>query len=150
AWSSLDSTKASISGTGLVSGVFVGTTTITATMNSISGNTLVTVTPIVRSLGTVADHGTTSCPNGSPLHATCNLLTVSCAGLPDLNVTPVVAHPTGRPVGTVILHAGGPGNMLLNNGFPSDYIARGFRSVQVSWATDWAAANGMESRAPLA
>jgi len=143
AWSSSDTAKANISGTGLVTGVFVGTATITATMNSINATALVTVTPILRSLGTVADHGTTSCPNGSPLTATCNLLTVSCAGLPDLNVTIVVTKPTGTPVGTVILHAGGPGNMLLNNGFPGDYVARGLRSVQISWATDWAAANGM-------
>ena len=143
AWSSSDSTKASISGTGLVTGVFVGISTITATMNSISGTTLVTVTPVLRSFGTVTDHGTTSCPNGSLSSAACNLLTVSCAGLPDINVTTVVSQPSGAPVGTVILHAGGAGNMLLNNGFPADYIARGFRSVQVSWATDWAAANGV-------
>jgi len=141
-WSSSNSSSATVSSTGLVTGAFVGNDSITATMNSISGTASITVTPIVRALGTVTSNGTTTCPSGSPTTATCTSVTVSCTGLPDLNATLVVALPTGTTIGTVILHAGGPGVTLLNAGFPTAYLNDGFRTVQVVWASDWVAANG--------
>ena len=142
-WSSSSSGIASISSTGLATAAFAGTTSISATLNSVSGATSLTVTPILLPLGTVSLIGPTTCPSpGAPKTATCTLVTVSCAGLPDLNATIVLTQPVGVPRGTVILHKGGAGTLLLDNGFPTTYVADGFTSVQIAWAADWVEAKG--------
>jgi hypothetical protein len=45
-------------------------------------------------------------------------------------------------VGTIVLHAGGPGINFLDSGFPDTYLAAGFNVAQIAWASDWANANG--------
>ena len=89
-----------------------------------------------------------SCPTGAATGANCKEITVSCPGLPGepdlppLKATLGVATPTAPLVGTIILHAGGPGTSFLNAGFADDYLADGFNVVQIAWATDWASADG--------
>lgn len=99
-------------------------------------------TPGALPLGSVTVVGQTSCPVGAANGAKCEEITVACPGLPDLNATLGVAKPTGASIGTVVLHAGGPGTAFLNSGFPNDYLGDGFNVVQIAWASDWAAANG--------
>jgi hypothetical protein len=90
----------------------------------------------------VAVVGPTTCPAGAPGSANCTEITVSCPGLPDLNATLGVAIPTAKPIGTIILYAGGAGTSFLDSGFPDIYLGDGFNVVQIAWASDWASANG--------
>jgi len=85
---------------------------------------------------------TVPCPTGAATGANCEEITVSCTGLPPLTATLGVALPTAPLIGTIILHAGGPGTKFLDSGFPATYLADGFNVVQIAWASDWAGATG--------
>lgn len=93
-------------------------------------------------LGKVKVLGPTSCPVGAPGGAECKSITVSCPNLPDLPATLGVAKPTTASIGTIVLHAAGPGTSFLDSGFPDTYLGDGFNVVQVAWASDWADAGG--------
>jgi hypothetical protein len=86
-----------------------------------------------------------ACPAGAPAGATCKDLQISCPGVPDLDVLIADSEPTGAPLGTIVAHDGGAGTGLYNGntgkpgvGFAQSMTAKGYRFVQVAWATDWA------------
>jgi hypothetical protein len=93
--------------------------------------------PAELTLGSVVAETTMPCSDNFPVGAMCTKVTVSCPGLLDAQATIGVTEPVVPAIATVILHNGGGGTTIFDNGFPDALVARGVRSVQVTWVTDW-------------
>ena len=94
-------------------------------------------------LGTVTvTQATVACPKSAAPGATCMSLSVACPDIPDLAVTIADVEPAGTPKGTIVSHDGGSGTGFYNGntgdpsrGFAQSLTAKGYRYVQVAWAT---------------
>ncbi len=95
---------------------------------------------VVLPSGTTMGATTVTCPKsaGSPAGATCTRLTVQCPGVEDIAATVAVTEPPGGSGATVVLHNGVGGTAFFNqNGVAASLVAKGMRTVQPAWATDW-------------
>lgn len=126
---------------GLATGNGTGLATVTASVETVSGTATATVTTTSQ-MGSVTVLGDTTCPEHAAKGAACQLVRVSCSGMPDLDAVLGVALPSGEARGTITLHAGKDGATFFDNGFSAAYLADGFRVVQLAWKADWAEANG--------
>jgi hypothetical protein len=98
-------------------------------------------------LGKVKVLGTASCPPQAAKGATCQTISVSCQGIPDLKATVATTLPATSPLGTIVLHDSSGGTGMFNYGFADDYVANGFRTVQIAWASDWELTGGVGLKA---
>ncbi len=156
-WNSSVPSVATLTAGGLATTVTTGVLNITATMGTISGSTVLTVTTTAQMpTGTVSGVTSETCPaivNGSPADwvtntsggtdtvALCYHATVSCPEMPDIGVTYGVATPPGTSAGTVVfVSAKGGMNTLpgeFKNEAPFDLFHFGFQTVQFAWDTAW-------------
>lgn len=100
--------------------------------------------PVPGSLGTVSNVKSIKCPSGFYAKSKCSQATVSCSGTANIQVTYGSFTPQGNVKGTIIMHRGGGGVDAFNQGpsgssktYPTEYIANGYRIVQLAWASDW-------------
>ncbi len=101
--------------------------------------------PAAPTLGAVTSQASVACPAGAAPAASCSTVVVACPGLDDLSATLAVTEPSGPARGTVYLHGHVGGTAFFDDGFAGAYLARGFRVVQVAWASDWeSSASGLK------
>jgi len=92
----------------------------------------------VLGLGTVSGVTTVTCPQGALSGSNCKQVTVSgCPGIESesINATVAIHAASGTLKGTVVHFKGGGGEGFEGQGM--NYVNAGFRSVQVSWTSDW-------------
>lgn len=133
-WSSSDPTAAQLISPGRVKAVAGGTSTITASYESVSGSSLVTLAdPLGRATGT-----SVSCPAG-PLSGVCYAVTISCPNINDFTGYVKVTYPAGTPVGTVVFSSGGNGTIFYESNYVYgttvlDTVRQGgFTVAQITW-----------------
>lgn len=92
-------------------------------------------------LGNVTNVQPVGCPAGFFFGMTCSTAKVeNCAGTDSLGFTYGVATPTGVLNGTIVLHDGGGGRTVFDNGYAQAYFQAGYQIVQITWDSDWEAA----------
>jgi hypothetical protein len=137
-WSASHGSVASVSTSGVATGIADGTTNITATSSGVSGSTML----IVQSgspdpLGSVAAQSET-CASGGVTGSACYSLTVSCPGVADIHVEVKSSAPSGNPSGTVVFIGGG-GATGFYEGYTyganiiDSVVKGGYTAVQVSF-----------------
>jgi len=89
-WTSAAPTTASISSSGLATSIDPGTSTITATLGTKSGNALLTV--MTEPVGSVTSVSNISCAAGGVSGGSCYSLNVSCPAVADQNVLSAAAE----------------------------------------------------------
>jgi hypothetical protein len=98
-------------------------------------------------LGKVKILGSATCPAGAAKGATCQSISVSCPAIPDLKATMATTLPAATPLGTIVMHDSSGGTGMFNHGFADDYVADGYRAVQIAWASDWELTGGVGLKA---
>jgi hypothetical protein len=93
-----------------------------------------------RQLGTVSGVSSISC-SGSIAGGTCQQMTVSCPGVPDVKAYVKTNAPSGASSGTVTYNTGTDGNGLYESIFTfgstavGNVLSAGFTTVQIDWGT---------------
>jgi len=88
-------------------------------------------------VGTVQNVQLISCPSGFFRGTTCYTGVVSCPSTTNIQFTYGVFNPAGSPAGTIAFFSGGEGTTVPGNDSISTYVADGFQTVQVTWASAW-------------
>ena len=113
-WSSSAPNVASVSSSGIATGLASGQATIEASMGNVTASANVIVVP-PDPLGTVAASSIT-CPSTGAPGGTCYALAISCPNIADLTGYVKVRYTgTGAPVGTVLFSMGGTGVALYES-----------------------------------
>ena len=126
-WTSAAPTTASISSSGLATSIDPGTSTITATLGTKSGNALLTV--MTEPVGSVTSVSNISCTAGGVSGGSCYSLNVSCPAVADQNVLVKMAPPAGAPKGTIIFIGGGGSNGFFDTGYAYGSFIDGAESL---------------------
>ncbi len=112
----------------------------TATINSDVTIQATCATGATRKLGTISAVSGVSC-SGSIKNGTCQQMTVSCPGVPDVFAYVKTNTPTGTSLGTATYNTGTDGNGLYESIFTygstavGNVLDAGFTTVQISWGT---------------
>jgi hypothetical protein len=91
-------------------------------------------------LGTATSTPLPTCPGDAYAGSTCMTVTVACGGIASDTATLAVTQPTGTPVGTVLLMAGGGGTKFFDTPENAALLAANLRVVAIEWAADWPSA----------
>jgi uncharacterized protein YjdB len=135
AWSASEPLVATLSSTGLATGLTSGQTNVNASMSNITASAnLTVVTP--DPLGTPSASNIV-CP-ASSIAGSCYAVTLSCPNINTFTGYVKVTYPTGTPLGTVLFGSGGSGNALYEaftygNTTLNTVLQGGFTLAQISW-----------------
>lgn len=138
AWSASHASVASISPSGVATGIGDGTTNITASTSGVSGFAMLIVqsgTP--DPLGSVVAQSE-ACTPGGVTGTACYSLTVSCQGVADIHGEVKSSAPSGKPSGTMVFIGGG-GAAVFYEGYTyganiiDSVVQGGYTAIQISF-----------------